>query len=134
MASEDWRLWITYNGEIYNYRELRSELGAQTLWRSHSDTEVLIKAYEKWQETCLPKLRGMFAFAIWDGRSRELFLARDAFGIKPLYYYQDENVFLFASEVRALLASGLVPRKLSKEGVISYLSFGSTADPLTIVD
>ena len=79
-------------------------------------------------------LRGMFAFAIWDEQKQELFLARDPFGIKPLYYYQTDGLFVFASEVRALLASGLVPRKLSLDGLASYLQFGSVQDPLTIID
>lgn len=155
---------ITYNGEVYNYQELREELSAgrkqqgvrsgepckevegQTsevsdrLWQSNSDTEVILRAYARWGRECLHHLRGMFAFAIYDAgqrsgdRAGRLFLARDPFGIKPLYYYQTDRLFLFASEVGALLASGLVPRKLSVDGLASYLQFGSVQDPWTIID
>lgn len=147
--------WVTFNGEIYNFRELREELSvrgrglgvshqpsvvghpspvANESWHSHTDTEVILKGYARWGKECLDHLRGMFAFALWDSDRQELFLVRDPFGIKPLYYYQTDEVFLFASEVRALLASGMVPRKLSPEGLVSYLQYGSVQDPLTIID
>jgi asparagine synthase (glutamine-hydrolysing) len=172
--------WIVFNGEIYNYRELReqlqpeirdqrSEVSSRTSesssqrsairsqtsevseqsaighqpsaigelegsWHSNSDTEVILRAYAKWGKDCVARFRGMFAFAIWDEREKDLFLARDPFGIKPLYYYQTNDTFIFASELRALLASELVPRRLSQEGLASYLQFGSTQDPLTIID
>jgi asparagine synthase (glutamine-hydrolysing) len=93
---------ITYNGEIYNYLELRKELGAER-FRTTSDTEVILAAYEKWGERCVEKLRGMFAFALWDERRGRLFVARDRFGIKPLYYAVREGTFYFASEIKALL-------------------------------
>ena len=166
MSTPNERYWITYNGEIYNFKELRNELGGPEVggqksevnsqrpeigreqssvaghpstvsddaWRSNSDTEVILRAYERWGLGCLGKFRGMFAFAIWDNQKEELILARDPYGIKPLYYYQNGNTFNFASEVRALLASGLVPRKLSRDGLLLYLQFGSVQDPLTIVD
>jgi len=148
MSTPDGRYWITYNGEIYNYLDLRKELDGNRLpfsisherlaisqprWHSNSDTEVLLHAYARWGLDSLPKLRGMFAFAIWDGLKEELIIARDPLGIKPLYYYQTDKFLLFASEVRSLLASGLVPRTLSVEGLESYLQFGSVQDPLTIV-
>ena len=125
--------WITYNGETYNFKQLRNEL-EDDLWRSNSDTEVVLRAYRRWGVDAFRRLRGMFALAIWDERKRELILARDPLGIKPLYYYRTETVFVFASEVRALLASGLVPRRLNADGVASYLATGSIESPLTIVD
>ena len=145
--------WITYNGETYNYRELRSEIGNQYgPWRSSSDTEVVLRAYRKWGLQAFAKLRGMFALAIWDEQRRELILARDRFGIKPLYCFwgNDSNAgfsakpnvsqsissgrFVFASEVRALLASDLVPRKISSAAVSSFLEYGSVQAPLTMVE
>ncbi|MGO9088673.1 MAG: asparagine synthase (glutamine-hydrolyzing) [Candidatus Sulfotelmatobacter sp.] len=126
--------WIVYNGEIYNFRDVRRELElAGTSFVSHSDTEVLLKAYACWGQQCLAKLRGMFAFAIWDARQHRLFLARDPMGIKPLYYFQSGSYFLFASEVRTLLGTGLVPRQIDHAGLINYLTFGSAYDPLTLV-
>jgi asparagine synthase (glutamine-hydrolysing) len=127
--------WIVYNGEIYNFRYVRDELEqAGTKFISHSDTEVVLKAYARWGQQCLAKFRGMFAFALWDARRRQLFLARDPMGIKPLYYAQSGAYFLFASEVRTLLGTGLVPRRLDHAGVLNYLTFGSAYDPLTLVD
>ena len=127
--------WIVYNGEIYNFREVRTELeqsGCEFV--SHSDTEVLLKAYALWGEQCLTKFRGMFAFAIWDARQHRVFIARDPMGIKPLYYAQSGAYFLFASEVRCLLGSGLLPKQLSHPGLLNYLTYGSCYDPLTLVD
>jgi asparagine synthase (glutamine-hydrolysing) len=127
--------WIVYNGEMYNFRDVRRELEqAGATFTSHSDTEVLLKAYARWGEQCLTKFRGMFAFAIWDARQHTLFLARDPMGIKPLYYAQTGSYFLFASEVRTLLGTGLVPRRIEQAGLLNYLTFGSAYDPLTPVD
>jgi asparagine synthase (glutamine-hydrolysing) len=127
--------WITYNGETYNFKQLRHEIDSDSSgWRSSSDTEVVLRAYARWGVDAFRRLRGMFATALWDARRRVLLLARDPLGIKPLYYYRAERMFVFASEVRALLASGLVPRKLSSDGVDSYLASGSVKAPLTIVD
>jgi asparagine synthase (glutamine-hydrolysing) len=126
--------WIVYNGEIYNFRELRAELERSGVsFISASDTEVVLKAYRVWGAKCLARLNGMFAFAIWDKAEGKLFLARDPFGIKPLYYYADERHFLFASEVRTLLATGMVPRKLDAAGLLNYLRFGSVYDPDTLI-
>src|SRR5260370_19818303 len=98
--------WIAYNGEISNFRQIREELQREgASFRSHSDTEVLLRAYGRWGEGCLAKLRGMFAFAIWDARRHHLFLARDQMGIKPLYYFSSDRHFLFASELRTLLGT-----------------------------
>ena len=127
--------WIVYNGEIYNFRDVRRELDrAGTEFTSHSDTEVLLKAYARWGESSLTKFRGMFAFALWDARQHRLFVARDPMGIKPLYYVQSGAYFLLASEVRTLLGTGLVRRRLDQAGVLNYLAFGSTCDPLTLME
>ena len=127
--------WIVFNGEIYNFRELRKELEATGAeFKSHSDTEVILAAYREWGESCLTRLGGMFAFALWDAPRKRLLLARDPMGIKPLYYHQSEQMFIFASEVRTLLRTGLVPRKAGPTGVLSYLAFGSVYEPWTIVE
>lgn len=123
---------ITYNGETYNFKDLAESMRLNP--RSGSDTEVVLQAYRAFGTDVFSKLRGMFALAIWDNQKRELILARDRFGIKPLYYYVSKNLFLFASELRALVATGLVPRKLSRAGLDSYLANGSVAAPLTIVE
>jgi len=127
--------WIVFNGEIYNFRELRKELEAAGVeFKSHSDTEVILAAYRVWGESCLTRLGGMFAFALWDAARKRLLLARDPMGIKPLYYHQSKQTFIFASEVRTLLRTGLVPRKADPTGVLSYLAFGSVYEPWTIVE
>lgn len=127
--------WLIYNGEIYNLNDLRGELQTRGYqFRSRTDTEVILAAYGEWGLAALSRLRGMFALSLWDEGLQRLVLARDPFGIKPLYCYGRENLFLFASEVRTLLASGLVPRRLSMEGLSSYLQFGSVQGPWTMVD
>ena len=127
--------WIVYNGEIYNFREVRSELERSgSRFVSHSDTEVLLKAYAHWGDGCLAKFRGMFAFALWDARQHRLFIARDPMGIKPLYYAQAGEFFLFASEVRALLGTGLIRPRMNRAGLLNYLTFGSAYDPLTLIE
>jgi asparagine synthase (glutamine-hydrolysing) len=127
--------WLVYNGEIYNFRDIRDELEKSgTNFASHSDTEVVLEAYARWGEACVAKFRGMFAFAIWDARRHCLFIARDPMGIKPLYYAQAGSYFLFASEVRTLLGTGLVPARIDPAGLINYLTFGSAYDPLTLVE
>ena len=127
--------WIVYNGELYNFREIRARLqNAGLQFSSLSDTEVILKAYAYWGENCLHEFRGMFAFAIWDARRRRLFVARDPMGIKPLYYYQSDWYFIFSSEVRTLLGTGLIPRAIDPAGLINYLTFGSLYDPNTLVE
>jgi asparagine synthase (glutamine-hydrolysing) len=127
--------WIVYNGEIYNFLQLRRELEETgTRFVSHSDTEVVLKAYARWGPECLLKFRGMFAFALWDARRHSLFIARDPMGIKPLYYAQAGSYFTFASEVRSLLGTGLVQARLDPAGLANYLTFGSAYDPLTLVN
>ena len=118
------RFTITYNGEVYNFKEIRVELeslGHQFL--SGTDTEVVLKSYAEWQENCVQKFNGMFAFAIWDNQEKKLFLARDRYGIKPLYYYKSHRAFVFASEVKAIMASGLYEKSFDKEGLVEYLTF-----------
>jgi asparagine synthase (glutamine-hydrolysing) len=131
---------VVFNGELYNYRELRERL---TLlghrFNTQSDTEILVHAWEEWGEECLPELRGMFAFALLDLRGRFataplLFLARDPLGIKPLYYAQTPEGFAFASEVRALLAGGVVGKQISPDAVTSYLLFGSVSEPVSMIE
>ena len=125
--------WITYNGETYNFKDLRREID-DAPWLSNTDTEVVLRAYGKWGVDAFRRMRGMFAVAIWDEAKHELVLARDPLGVKPLYYHLTNNQLLFASELRALLASGLVPRRLNTAGLKSFLSNGSVASPLTIVE
>jgi asparagine synthase (glutamine-hydrolysing) len=133
MASVDGRTWIVYNGEIYNYRELRAELAARgATFRTTSDTEVVLAAYEAFGVECLGRLRGMFALAIWDGRRRELFLARDRVGIKPMLYTWDGKRLAFGSEIKALLADPSVPRELDWESLRDYLVFKYVPSPRTI--
>jgi asparagine synthase (glutamine-hydrolysing) len=127
--------WIVFNGEIYNFRELRAELEATgNRFVSHSDTEVILAAYRTWGEDCFRRLRGMFAVALWDAPRQRLLLARDHMGVKPLYFYKSEKYFLFASEVRTLLQTGLIPRKLDPNGIFSFLAFGSVYEPGTIIE
>jgi asparagine synthase (glutamine-hydrolysing) len=118
MCSNTAPLWIVFNGEIYNYKELGEELAAEGVrLRSHSDTEILLYAYQCWGEECLRKLNGMFAFAIYDSAARKLFVARDRLGIKPLYYYFRDGLLAFSSEIKALLKSTLVPREPDLEAL-----------------
>jgi asparagine synthase (glutamine-hydrolysing) len=127
--------WIAYNGEIYNFQDIRRELERSgTNFISHSDTEVVLKAYARWGEDSLKKFRGMFAFALWDARQHRLFMVRDPMGVKPLYYAQTASFFIFASEVRSLLGTGLVPRHIDRAGLLNYLTFGSAYDPLTLIE
>jgi len=103
MSNDPDSIWVTFNGEIYNYRELRQELickGRQ--FKTNSDTEVILKAYEEWGIQCISRFRGMFAFVLWDANHKKLFLVRDRLGVKPLYYYYDDHLLLFASELKAL--------------------------------
>jgi asparagine synthase (glutamine-hydrolysing) len=129
------RYWITFNGEIYNFQELRSKLESQgEQFQSQTDTEVILKLYQKFGANCVKKLRGMFAFAIWDDWEKTCFLARDPLGIKPLYYWQSGSTLVFASELRAIVASGLPAISLSPEGLYSYLINGSVAEPYTLIE
>src|SRR5215831_15035887 len=135
MHDADTGNWIVHNGEIYNFRDVRAELERSgTSFVSHSDTEVVLKAYARWGDGCLSRFRGMFAFALWDARQHRLLIARDPMGIKPLYYAQTGGFFLFASEVRSLLGTGLIRRSIDRAGLLNYLTFGSAYDPLTLIE
>jgi asparagine synthase (glutamine-hydrolysing) len=136
---------VVFNGEIYNFPQLRKTLeGRGHVFRTHSDTEVIVHAYEEWGEQCLRELRGMFAIAIWDARSSgtsgeaarraQIFLVRDRLGIKPLYYAVVGGALLFSSEVRSLLASGKLPPRLSPDSLEAFLTFGSVVEPSTLVE
>jgi asparagine synthase (glutamine-hydrolysing) len=125
MTNEDESVWLVTNGEIYNFRELRAELeGRGWSFRTRSDTEVLLRAYEAYGDACVERLRGMFAFAVWDRRRRRLLLARDRLGKKPLYYHRRDGVLLFASEIKALLAHPAVGREVDADTLHHYLAFG----------
>lgn len=128
------RYVLVFNGEIYNYREIKSKL-SNFSFSTQSDSEVILAAYIQWKEKCVDEMNGIFAFAIWDKQDKTLFIARDRLGVKPLYYYQDENVFIFASELRAILKSGLVKNKyLSLTGLADYLLYQSVHAPNTLVE
>ena len=133
MASADGQLVISFNGEIYNYRELRKELEARgRIFRTDSDTEVLLHLYAEKGEAMLAELRGMFAFALWDARKQALLLARDPFGIKPLYYSDNGRTFRFASQVKALLAGGQVDTAPEPAGHAGFFLWGSVPEPWTL--
>ncbi len=140
MSYADGRLQISFNGEIYNYRELRQELATRGhAFRTDTDTEVLLAAYAEWGTDCLAHLNGIFAFALWDAHARTLVLARDRLGVKPLYYAHTNGTnnghapsFVFASEIKSILASGLIARALNVEALHQYLTFLWTPDPHTV--
>ena len=132
MESEDGRYVIVFNGEIYNFREIRQSLEVKgDVFRTQSDTEVLLKLYRREGEAMLARLRGMFAFAIWDRETRSLFMARDPYGIKPLYMARCRSGWLFASQVKALLATGLVGTELDGVGQAGFWLLGSVPEPRT---
>jgi asparagine synthase (glutamine-hydrolysing) len=133
MTSADGKLVVTYNGEIYNFPELRTELERDGIkFRTSCDTELLLHLYARRGPAMVHCLRGMFAFAIWDDRSGELFLARDPYGIKPLYTSDDGWTFRFASQVKALLAGGLISRDPEPAGLAGFYLFGSVPEPFTL--
>jgi len=124
MSNEDGSVWIVHNGEIYNHAGLREELkqrGHQ--FRSRTDTEVILHGYEEWGAECLSRFNGMWAFAIWDTRSRKLFCSRDRFGIKPFYYFHDDNRFVFASEIKALLQADFIDNRPNNQTIFDYLAY-----------
>jgi asparagine synthase (glutamine-hydrolysing) len=137
MGNADARVWVTYNGEVYNYRELRSELENRGYpFQSDTDTEAILHGYEEWGEEVVQRLRGMFAFAILDFRASndpKLFLAKDRFGIKPLYWARRNCILQFASEVRALMACGVMPNQPEPRGLHGFLVHGSVPAPFTTV-
>ena len=137
MCNADRSLWLTFNGEIYNHAEIRSELikDGFNQWKTdHSDTEVILHAYERWGIDAIHKFRGMFAFGLWDNRKKELYLVRDRIGIKPLYYSIHHGRLTFASEIKALLKDPDQKRAVSEEALYHYLSFLTTPGPQTLFD
>jgi asparagine synthase (glutamine-hydrolysing) len=137
MSAAAERLWITFNGEIYNHAEIRAELTrlGHRHWKTdHSDTEVILHAFLEWGIECVHRLRGMFAFAIWDDRSQELWLVRDRLGIKPLYYCMHHGRFVFASEIKALLTDRQLERRVDEESFFHYLSFLTCPAPATMFE
>ena len=122
MSNHDGSMWVTYNGEIYDFSEMMDDLkAAGHIFKTRCDTEVLVHAWEEWGEDCLERIHGMFAFAIWDKVKRVLFCARDPFGVKPLYYHHAPSLFAFSSEVKALLRLGEIPRELNEVKVADHL-------------
>jgi asparagine synthase (glutamine-hydrolysing) len=133
MPNEDLTLWIVFNGEIFNYVELRKELEEMGhKFRTQSDTEVIVHLYEEYGEECLSKLNGQFVFSIWDKNNQELFLARDRVGIRPLYYYHNDGLFVYGSEIKAIFEHQKVPRELSEEGIAETFTFWTTISPNTV--
>lgn len=129
------RYVIVYNGEIYNYQIIQQELEALGYtFKGTSDTEVLLYAYVQWKEKCLDRLQGMFAFAIWDTVEEQLFIARDRVGVKPLYYYQNEKIFMFASELKAFQAHPQFEKKINTQALSNFLMFGYIDAPLSIFE
>lgn len=135
MANEAGDTVITYNGEIYNFQKLRIELEAcGHRFHSRTDTEVVVHAYEQWGEQCLERFDGMFAFAIWSQRRQQLFLARDRFGVKPLYWYHRNGVFIFASEIKAILEHPQVSKAVSGPGLNEYFTFQNIFTDVTLFE
>lgn len=133
MSNEDGSVWITYNGEIYNFKEQRAELQAKGhAFKSHTDTEVILHLYEEEGPKCVHRLNGMFSFGIWDEKRARLWLCRDRIGIKPLVYYWDGKHFVFASEIKSLLSNPFIPRELDYDALLLYLAFSYVPAPYTI--
>jgi asparagine synthase (glutamine-hydrolysing) len=133
MSNEDGSVWIVFNGEIYNFRELRSTLLAKGhVFRTRSDTETVIHAYEEWGIEGFARLNGMFGFALWDRRNQELILARDPFGIKPLYYTEYQGRLIFGSEIKAILADPEIPREVDLTALDQFLAFSFVPSPYTL--
>src|SRR5580698_7315684 len=135
VTNEDQTIWLVYNGEIYTHLELKSRLEANGhRFRSKSDTETIVHLYEEYGEECVLHLRGMFAFALWDSNKRQLFVARDRLGIKPFYYRQSQQAFLFGSEVKALLAHPSVTAELNRAALPEFLAFGYLSGTRTLFE
>lgn len=134
MLCNDKRFVIVFNGEIYNYKALREELSGSYIFKTNTDTEVLLAAYTIWGYACLKKLEGMFAFLVYDTREKKIFGARDRLGIKPLYYTNKNNTWAFSSETRALLQSAVTPPKINKLKLPEYLAYQTVQAPDTIIE
>jgi asparagine synthase (glutamine-hydrolysing) len=131
--SDNQQIILSFNGEIYNFQELKKELKEYN-FVTHSDTEVIVAAYLKWGLNFLDRLDGMFAFCLWDKAEKQLILARDKMGIKPLYYFENNNTIGFSSEIRSLLSCTFVDRKLSQTSLQDYLQYSTVHGPNTIVN
>lgn len=135
MSNETGSVVLTYNGEIYNFQDLRIDLEALGhRFRSRTDTEVVVHAYEEWGTACVERFNGMFAFALWDGDRRRLFLARDRFGVKPLYYFWDQRRLVFASEIKPILNHPSVPRRVCTSALNQYFTFQNVLTDETLFD
>ena len=133
ISNKSGNIWIIFNGEIYNFLALRKKLeGKGYLFRTQTDTEVILYLYEEYGTDCVKQLRGMFAFAIWDGNKNQLFCARDRFGIKPFYYYADKEKFVFGSEIKTILQAEGIDKTISPEAIDSYFAFGYITSDLSI--
>ncbi|MGA7537653.1 MAG: hypothetical protein WBW93_02670, partial [Steroidobacteraceae bacterium] len=133
MSSADGKAWIVFNGEIYNFREIRAELASlEWKFRSDSDTEVILAAYRQWGLDAVRRFRGMFAFALWDDARRVLHLCRDRFGVKPLYYSVRNGVLAFASESKALNCAGHTGRQVDPLSVAEFVQYGYVSAPRSI--
>ena len=133
IANETGDIWVVYNGEIYNYRQIRTELERQGhVFKTQSDTEVIVHAYEEYEDACVQRFNGMFALAVWDARRRRLFLARDRLGIKPLFYWVEHEKLVFGSELKAVIAHPEVPRQVDLVALGQYLSLEYIPGPRTI--
>ena len=134
LTNEDGTVWVTFNGEIYNFRELRDELEQRGhVFATRSDTEVIVHGYEEWGDDCVTHLNGMFGLAVWDGLRERLLLARDHFGVKPLYFYDDGVRLSWASELKALLADPSIPLEVDREALDLFLSFRFVPSPSTML-
>jgi len=133
MTDAAFQTTLVYNGEVYNFQELRAELAAYgVIFNGHSDTEVVLQAYNHWGLGAFRRFHGMFALAVWDGRREQLVLARDRFGIKPLYYSQLPNGIVFGSEIKSLLGSGKIGRDISPDGLHEYMWYGNALGENTL--
>ncbi|MCU0643736.1 MAG: asparagine synthase (glutamine-hydrolyzing) [bacterium] len=133
ISNEDGKIWIVFNGEIYNHKEIRKELEHYGHhFKTQTDTEAIVHAYEEYGENCVQKLNGMFAFAIWDQRKNQIFLARDRVGIKPLYYFFDKKRLVFGSELKSILQAGEIPRRIDLQALDNFLTLEYIPAPLSI--
>ena len=133
MSSEDRTVWVTYNGEIYNYKDLTFELLARgDIFNSSTDSEVIVHAFEEWGIQCVSHFNGMFSFAIYDEKEKALYLVRDRLGIKPLFYHASGQQLIFASEIKAILSSPGVPREIDAHCLHNYFSLNYVTAPLTL--
>ena len=133
MFNEDEQVVTVYNGEIYNYKEIKKELEAKGhIFQTDCDTEVIVHGYEQWGSNCVDKFNGMFVFVVWDNRAKKMWVVRDRLGIKPLYYYSDKAVFICASEIKAILKTGLVTPELNENVLDAYFSLGYVPGPQTM--